>query len=250
MSDAEADEQQELPEEQSGLRWFGKGARAVVSIPALILAAAFIGFAGLARQSGIDFPQTVFMAGMVWALPSLVVLVGSITSGASLLTTTIAVGLSAVRLLPMTIALIPVLRQPGKTKQWQLLLVSHFVAVTAWVFAMQKLPELPRHGRLPYFLGFAVTLNVCVLCTCAAAYVLIDEIPPLAAGALFFLTPVYFLLSLWSAAQVSADKFAMVFGLIAGPVFYIYLPGPDLLLTGLVGGSAAYITARFFKRAL
>ncbi len=248
MPDVDADHRQDLISRKSTFAWFLKGARGVVSIPALILTAAFVGFAGLARQSGIDFPQTMFMAALVWALPSLVVLVGSMVSGASLLTAMIAVGLSAVRLLPMTIALMPVLRDEGRTRRWQLLLASHFVAVTAWVFAMQKLPELPRSGRLPYFLGFAITLNICVLVTSAVSYLLVERIPPLAAGALFFLTPIYFLLSLWTAARVSSDKLAMIIGLIAGPVFYLYLPGPDLLMTGLIGGTAAYFIARIFRR--
>ena len=44
------------------------GARSMISIPAMILTAAFVGYAGLARESGLSLSETLMMAGMVWAL--------------------------------------------------------------------------------------------------------------------------------------------------------------------------------------
>ena len=215
-----------------------------MSIPAFILMAAFVGFAGFARESGISFTQTMVMSTLVWALPSLVVLVASMTSGASLIATAIAVALSAIRLFPMTISLMTVLRVKGKTPNWKLLVASHFVSVTAWVFAMQKLPELPQSARIPFFLGFGVALNVSVLLATAIAYQVTGQLPMIAAGSLFLLTPIYFLLTLWNAARFNMDKIALAIGLVCGPIFYIYSPGLDLILSGLIGGSLAFFLTR------
>ena len=240
--------QYEVESQHSALVWFGRGALAVISIPALILMTAFSGFAGLARESGFDIFQTIFMSFMVWALPSLVVLAGSLVANASLLTIFIAVALSAVRLLPMTISLIPLVREQGKTQRWKLLIVSHFVAVTAWVFAMYQLPHLPRTARIPYFLGFAITLKSCVLIVCGVAFYVAGYLPPLAVAGLFLLTPIYFMLSLWNAGRQILDKLSLLLGLIIGPIVYSFLPEFDLLISGLVGGTLAYLVTRYMKR--
>lgn len=240
------------PEESpvSSSVWMARGARAAVSIPAFILTAAFVGYAGLARETGLTLAETLAMTGFVWALPSIVVLTGAISSGMGLIPAAIAVALASVRLMPMTMALMPIIKVPGKTKTWQLLIASHFVAVTAWVFAMKNLPDMPREGRLPFFLGFGGAVTSFVFCMTGVSYLLVESMPGMVAGALFLLTPVYFLCSLWGAARLNADRAAMVAGLLLGPVFFVYLPGLDLLWTGLVGGSLAYLVTRMVRRGL
>ncbi|MEP4032125.1 AzlC family ABC transporter permease [Roseibium polysiphoniae] len=234
----------------SGRIWMARGARAAISIPALILTAAFVGYAGLARGSGLSLPETLMMTGLVWALPSIVVLTGAISSGVGLVPAAIAVALASVRLMPMTMALIPMVKVEGKTKRWQLLYISHFVAVTAWVYGMRNLPDLPREGRLPFFAGFGTALTSFVFCMTGVAYLMVERMPPVLSGALFLLTPIYFVCSLWSASKLSADKAAMIIGLILGPFFYLYAPGLDLLWTGLVGGTIAYLITRYMRRGL
>lgn len=228
--------------------WLLRGARAACSMPALILMAAFVGFAGLARGSGLSLPETLVMAGLVWALPSIVVLTGAIGSGLGILPTAIAVALASVRLMPMTMAMIPTVKVPGKTKTWQLLYISHFVAVTAWVFAMHNLPKLPRAARLPFFAGFSTTLTLSVVCVTGVAYLMVDKMPTVIAGGLFLVTPIYFTCSLWGASRLTSDKAAMIIGLLLGPLFYLYMPGLDLLWTGLVGGTLAYLVTRVQRR--
>lgn len=240
-SQASLPEPSTSPAPEAGSRtWALRGARAAVSIPGLILVAAFIGYAGLARESGLTLTETLLMSALVWALPSIVVLTGAMASGVGLVPASIAVALASVRLMPMTMALVPNLRVEGRTKRWHLLFASHFVAITAWVFAMRNLPDLPRPARLPFFLGFACTLTSSVSIITGISYVLVEETPPMVAGGLFLLTPVYFLCSLWTAARLSVDKAAMIVGLGLGPVFALVAPEMDLLLTGIVGGCLAY----------
>ncbi len=232
----------------SGRGWMLRGARAAISIPALILTAAFVGYAGLARETGLSLAETLAMTGLIWALPSIVVLTGALSSGMGLIPAGIAVALASVRLMPMTMALMPLVKVPGKTRTWQLLIASHFVAVTAWVFAMRNLPDLPREGRLPFFVGFGGAVTGFVFCMTGIAYLLVEELPDLVAGALVLLTPVYFLCSLWGASRLGEDKLALAVGLVLGPVFFLYLPGLDLLWTGLAGGTLAYAGMRIARR--
>lgn len=236
------------PDDRSALSWFLAGQRAFVSLPALILMAAFTGFGGLAQASGVSLPQTVFLVAFVWALPSMIVVVGAVQAGTPLLATMLAVALSAARLMPMTMALMPVLRA-DKTPKWVLYALSHFVAVTAWVFGMSKLPDLPRAARVPYFAGFSLTLTVVNMIVAAASWWAATSLPPIAAAALVLLTPLYFILSLWRAAsRAPTDRLALIFGMAAMPGLHALSPEFDLLLTGLVGGGLAILVGRFLPK--
>lgn len=236
------------PDDRSALSWFFAGQRQFVSLPALILMAAFTGFGGLAQASGVSLPQTVFLVAFVWALPSMIVVVGAVHAGTPLLATMLAVALSAARLMPMTMALMPVLRAP-KTSKWTLYALSHFVAVTAWVFGMSKLPDLPRAARVPYFAGFSLTLTCVNMAVAAGSWWAATSLPPVLAAALVLLTPLYFVLSLWRAAvRAPIDRLALVFGMAAIPAMHALSPAFDLLLTGLVGGGLAILVGRFLPK--
>lgn len=226
------------------LYWLMRGVATAFSVPGLILSSAFIGFGGLAKESGITLIQAVFMVFTVWALPAKVVLMGTIVSGASLPAAAFAVALSSVRLMPMVVALVPEMRTP-KTRSWVLYLHSHCVAVTSWVLAMERFRHVPRDMRTTFYGGLGWTLIFVNMGVVAVVYLVADELPPAVAAALFLITPVYFLLSLWGSARERASHVAMVVGLVLGPVLHRLVPGFDLLLAGLIGGGIAYAFHRF-----
>lgn len=224
-------------------RWFLRGVRTAFSVPLLILMSAFVGFAGLAREAGISLEQAVFMTGMVWALPAKVVLLGAIMTGASLPAAAFAVALSSVRLTPMVVSLVPELRTE-RTRPLVLYLLSHFVAVTSWVLAMEHLRAVPRPMRTAWYCGLGSALVIANMVVVAVVYSLAAGLPPALSAALLMLTPLYFLTSLWGSARKSASHYAMAFGLVLGPVFHVYLPEFDLLAAGVIGGTAAYLAYR------
>lgn len=224
---------------RTALRWWVAGMRAVISIPGLILMSAFVGFAGLARESGLSLAQTVFMTGAIWALPAKVVLIGAILSGSGLLTAAFAVALSSVRLLPIVVSLVPEMRT-AKTRRPVLYLLSHFVAVTSWVIAMSRFGTVPREYRTAFYGGLGSTLILVNMLVVAAVFLLAAHLPTSISAALFFLTPMYFMTSLWGSARERAGHVALILGLFLGPLFHMVTPKLDLLVAGLVGGVLAY----------
>ena len=235
------------PLQDEYLRWFLRGTRHVLSIPALILGFSFVGFAALAMQAGVTLPQAVFMTGIVWALPAKVVLVGAIIAGNGLPAVAFAVALSSVRLTPMVVSLVPELRTDG-TRKWVLYLLSHFVAVTSWVIAMADVKNVPPRMRTAWYGGVGSSLVVLNMFVVAAVYLLAGSLPSSISAALFLLTPIYFLTSLWGSARERAGHVAMVLGLMLGPAFTLLTPDFSLLATGIVGGSLAYGYHRLAKR--
>lgn len=231
---------QDLSTSDSATRWYLRGVAACISLPGLILVSAFVGFASLAREAGVTLMQAVFMTGVVWALPGKVVLIGAMMSGSSLPVATFAVTLSSIRLMPMVVSLVPEMRALG-TRRWVLYVLSHFVAVTSWVLAMERLPHVPRERRTAYYLGLGSTLVLVNMGVVAIVYLVASRLPPAASAALLFLTPLYFLTSLWRSAREKAGHVAMILGMVLGPIFHVYLPGWDLLAAGMIGGIAAWL---------
>jgi predicted branched-subunit amino acid permease len=229
------------------LKWYFRGFREVVSLPALILASSFVGFAALALEAGITLPQVVFMTGIIWALPAKVVLIGAIIAGNGLPAAAFAVALSSVRLTPMVVSLVPELKARG-TRGWVLYLLSHFVAVTSWVIAMQKVRTVPRARRTAWYGGVGSSLVILNMGVVTAVYLVASDMPTLVSAALLLLTPMYFLTSLWGSAREPAGKVAMAFGLVLGPLFALIVPEFSLLVTGLVGGVGAYLVHRLAAR--
>jgi predicted branched-subunit amino acid permease len=235
------------PETESQTHWFLLGMRGIFSLPAIILMLSFVGFAAFTAEAKIPVEQVMFMTGMVWALPAKVILVGSMLSGAHIAAAFLAVTLSSVRMMPMVAALIPEIRD-RRTPTWLLLIVSHFVAITAWVFAMQKVRDVPRYGRVAFFAGFGITLTLVNIVLVGLVYGAVSEFPPIVSGCLFFLTPVYFLTSIWISARHRVIYWALGIGLALGYVFAVVAPEYDILLAGLVGGTLAWWGERMLRR--
>jgi len=219
--------------------WFAKGVGQLFSLPALILVSAFIGFGGLAREAGISLWQLVFMVPTIWALPSHLILVAGIASGVPLLAIIPAVALAAIRMMPMTMALIPEIRMP-RSKTWHLLAVSNMIAISAWMHTLQRAPTIPKPGRLPFFVGFAGILMVSTTCAAALVHQLAASFPTYVMAALYFLTPIYFATSSWNTSRVAAERLALVLGFCLGPVFFMVVPQANILFAGVIGGFAAF----------
>ena len=235
------------PDARSNFAWFAVGMRGIFSIPAIILMTSFVGFSAFALESGITRSQAVFMTLSVWALPAKMILIGTMASGAPVAASFLAVTLSSIRMMPMVASIMPEMRNE-KSPTWLLLFMSHFVAITSWVFAMQHLQSVPRDRRLAYFGGFAITLTLIYGVIVGICYGIVAQFPPIVAGALFMLTPIYFFASIWASARHSVVKLAFVVGVVFGPLMATIEPQFDILYAGIGGGTAAYLIDRFFIR--
>jgi hypothetical protein len=104
--------------------------------------------------------------------------------------------------------------------------------------------------RPAYYFGFAgATVTVSAILT-LVGYVLAGTLPLQLGAALLFLTPIFFTISLVAAARSAADWTALAFGFGLSPVFAATIGRDlDLLATGLIGGTAAYLVGRMRRHA-
>jgi predicted branched-subunit amino acid permease len=223
------------------------GARHALGVPALVLGATFIGFGSLVRQSGLSVWQGLASTASTWALPGQIAMAELYGVGASTLAIVVAVSLTAIRLLPMTVALVPLVRD-RRAPRWRLFLAAHFIAVTVWTGAMRACPGLPVEERVPYLTGYGLLLMSVTLVSTATGHVLADSLPDVVALGLVFINPIYFMLVFTADVRDRAKVMALGAGAAMGPLLHLLSPDYGLLLTGLVAGTAAFAMDRLLRQ--
>jgi predicted branched-subunit amino acid permease len=234
---------------QSNMAAFLGGIRsALTSAFFLVLAGTYIGMGALAHGFGMASWWLALSTVLVWAAPAQVILISALGVGAPLIEVAIAVSLSAVRLFPMVVALLPLLRAEG-TRLRDLLLPAHFTSVSMWVESLRLLPGIPRERRIAFSNGLSVGYMGTAASFGFVGYYLAAELPPLLAGALLFLTPMSFLMSTARNAKVMMDRLALVLGLVLGTFLTAAHVQLDLMWTGIGGGTLAYFVHRLREAA-
>ncbi len=212
-------------------------------VPAAVLCASSMGYGALARDSGLDLGLTLFINATFFALPAQVVLVDQIARGAALSGAAFAVALTAIRLLPMTVSLMPLIRNGDRLPKFGFLAV-HFIAISVWVDGAVRLPKLPPEKRFAYFLGMGLGMMAATLTGSSIGYLLASSVPTIVSAALLFMSPTFFWLSQVGTARLPADWLAIAIGCVIGPVLFQIVPGLDLLLAGLIGGTIAFFVGK------
>jgi len=233
------------PQPTSTLAAYLAGLRATwTSVFSYVLFGTYIGIGALAHDFGFSILWAVLSTVLIWAGPAQVILISTLGAGASWIAVAVAVGLSGVRLLPMVVALLPTIKQPA-TNAWKLVIPAHFTAVSMWVEALRLLPTVPRENRIAYCNGLGCGYLVTATSATVTGFYLAAKLPPLMSAGLLFLTPLAFLMSTLRNSRMLVDFLSIGFGLVLGPLFAWWELGLDLMWSGIVGGTAAYMIHRF-----
>lgn len=227
----------------SSAAYLGGLRQAALSVFAYVLFGTYIGIGALAYDFNFSLVWVTLSTLLVWAGPAQVILISTLGGGAQVVEAAIAVGLSGVRLMPMVVSLMPILRGP-KTKTHQLLLPAHFTAVSMWVEAIRLAPQIPVERRIPFVNGLATGYMMSALIATVAGYYLAARLPVLFTAALLFLTPMSFLVSIARNSNFLVDRLAMLLGLVLGPVLAYRNVELDVMWAGVGGGTLAYLIHR------
>ena len=209
------------------------------TILTLVLFATYLGIGALAHDTHFSLCWALASTVLIWAGPAQIILISTLGSGATVVQAAIAVTVSAIRLFPMVVSVLPMLRTP-RTKRRHLVLATHFTAVTLWVECFRMLPQVPRERRIVFVHGLGTGLLCVCLTATALGYGLAANLPQLFAAAILLLTPLAFLLSTARNSRQLADVLALVLGLALFPLASQLHTGVDILISGVSAGSIAY----------
>jgi predicted branched-subunit amino acid permease len=205
----------------------------------LVLFATYLGIGALAHDSHCSLGWVLASTVLVWAGPAQIILISTLGSGGTAVQAAIAVTVSAIRLFPMVVSVLPLMKTP-QTKRRHLVLAAHFIAVTLWVECYRLLPKVPHERRIAFTHGLGCgLLTVCLVAT-TLGYGLAANLPPLFAAAILLLTPLAFLLSTARNCRQISDVVALVLGLALFPLVSRLHTGVDILISGVTAGTIAY----------
>lgn len=236
------------PKWQTAPRAFVQGLRAITTtVLTLVLFATYLGIGALAHDTGFSLFWVLASTVFLWAGPAQIILISTLGSGATAVQAAIAVTVSAIRLFPMVVSVLPMLRLPT-TKKREMILPAHFTAVTLWVECFRLLPLVPRERRIAFTNGLGTGLVTASSIATAIGYLLAANLPKTLGAAILLLTPLAFLLSTARNSHRLVDMLALLLGLALYPLVGMLNTGVDILISGMSAGTIAYGVHRVRKR--
>jgi predicted branched-subunit amino acid permease len=217
------------------------------TVMSAVMFATYIGIGALAHDTHFSLAWAVLATVLVWAGPAQIILISTLASGASIVQSAIAVTVSAIRLFPMVVAVLPMIRTP-QTKRRQLVLVAHFTAVTMWVECYRFLPHVPRDRRIAFVHGLGSGLNLIALVATVIGYELAANLTQSLGAAILLLTPLSFLFSTARNSKDLADVLALTLGLALYPLASLLDSGIDILISGVAAGTIAFAVHKWRVR--
>lgn len=230
----------------SAAAFLGGAKHALTSVFFPVMAGTYIGLGALAHDFGLSAWWLTASTLFVWAAPAQVILISGIGTGAAMIEVALAVTLSAIRLFPMVVALLPLLRT-RTTRTSELVLPAHFTSVSMWIESLRTLPGIAPDHRIAYCNGLSATYMGIAATFGLIGFFLAAGLPPLFAAALLFITPLSFLISTARSAVTTLDRVALGLGLVFGTLFAALNVEFDLMWAGVGGGTLAYLVHRFRK---
>ena len=212
------------------------------------LFATFVGFGALCHDLGFSIYWATLSTALIFAGPAQVISVTMLGAGAPLLSVAFAVALSGIRLLPMTVSLLPMLRTP-QTRTRDLVLFAHFIAVSIWIETLRFAPHVPRENRISFCTGIGIGMTTSSVLGTIAGFVLAAQLPPLLSAAVLMLTPLSFLTSTARNSILLSDRTAFVLGLTLAPLLAWMKVDFSLLIAALTAGTLGY-GAHWLRRVL
>jgi predicted branched-subunit amino acid permease len=237
-----------LVDRSSSLTGFAHGLRAASrSVFLFVVFGTYVGIGALAHDLGFSLLFALGTTLLVWAAPNQVILISALGAGMAPLAAAVAVSLSGVRLLPMVVSLLPYVKTPD-VRTRNLIVPAHLTAISVWVEGLRLLPGVPHARRIAFYNGLGVGLLVSASAGTAAGFYLSANLPVLFAAALLFLTPASFLVSTYASSPRAVDRLALGFGLAIGGALALANVPLDLVWTGLVAGTLAWLVPRLRSR--
>ena len=223
------------------------GLKSALAPACLVLIITFFAFGALVRATDLPLSFGLGATTFVFAIPGQVVLVDEIAQNAAPWALFFSVMLTAVRLLPLTLSLMPLLNQAPLPKTLKFVF-AHFVAVTVWLQASQTLPKLPPSARGHYCMGLCLGLLAATLLATSAGYFAGNILSPSLMAAALMATPIYFLISLLETSTNKTDQRALILGALLAVPLSFYWPEMALIGAGLIGGTVAYASTKNQER--
>ena len=229
-------------------KYFFQGLKSLKSFdsPAIALGASFIAIGALLKNIGFNIQQSILSTVLTYALPGQLVMAESFFIGASLVNIFLAVWLVNARLYPMTVSIMPLLKEERQPR-WKYYLSCHFLAVSSWLIMKDRIQTVDQKNRIDFWIGIGVgTWSTAIIAT-IIGYLLSDYLSKDMVIGLAIVNPVYFACMMVGAMKSKSISTAVILGAISGPVLFLLYPEWSILIGGTLAGSIAFIVGENYE---
>ena len=229
-------------------KYFFQGFKSLKSFdsPAIALGASFIAIGALLKNIGFNIQQSILSTVLTYALPGQLVMAESFFIGASLVNIFLAVWLVNARLYPMTVSLMPLLKEASQPR-WKYYLSCHFLAVSSWLIMKDRIQTVDQKNRIDFWIGIGVgTWSTAIIAT-IIGYLLSDYLSKDMVIGLAIVNPVYFACMMVGAMKSKSISTAVILGAISGPVLFLLYPEWSILIGGTLAGTIAFIVGENYE---
>ncbi len=229
-------------------KYFFQGLKSLKSFdsPAIALGASFIAIGALLKNIGFNIQQSILSTVLTYALPGQLVMAESFFIGASLVNIFLAVWLVNARLYPMTVSLMPLLKEASQPR-WKYYLSCHFLAVSSWLIMKDRIQTVNQKNRIDFWIGIGVgTWSTAIIAT-IIGYLLSDYLSKDMVIGLAIVNPVYFACMMIGAMKTKSISTAVILGAISGPTLFLLYPEWSILIGGTLAGTIAFIVGENYE---
>ena len=229
-------------------KYFFRGLKSLKSFdsPAIALGASFIAIGALLKNIGFNIQQSILSTVLTYALPGQLVMAESFFIGASLVNIFLAVWLVNARLYPMTVSLMPLLKETSQPR-WKYYLSCHFLAVSSWLIMKDRIQTVDQKNRIDFWIGIGVgTWSTAIVAT-IVGYWLSDYLSKDMVIGLAIINPVYFACMMVGAMKSKSISTAVILGAILGPMLFLFSQEWSILIAGTLAGTIAFIVGENYE---
>jgi len=229
-------------------KYFFQGVKSLKSFdsPAIALGASFIAIGALLKNIGFNIQQSILSTVLTYALPGQLVMAESFFIGASLVNIFLAVWLVNARLYPMTVSLMPLLKETRQPR-WKYYLSCHFLAVSSWLIMKDRIQVVDQKNRIDFWIGIGVgTWSTAIVAT-IVGYLLSDYLSKDMVIGFAIINPVYFACMMVGAMKSKSISIAVILGSILGPTLFLFSQEWSILIGGTLAGTIAFIVGENYE---
>jgi len=229
-------------------KYFFQGVKSLKSFdsPAIALGASFIAIGALLKNIGFNIQQSILSTLLTYALPGQLVMAESFFIGASLVNIFLAVWLVNARLYPMTVSLMPLLKETSQPR-WKYYLSCHFLAVSSWLIMKDRIQVVDQKNRIDFWIGIGVgTWSTAIVAT-IVGYLLSDYLSKDMVIGFAIINPVYFACMMVGAMKSKSISIAVILGSILGPTLFLFSQEWSILIGGTLAGTIAFIVGENYE---
>ena len=223
------------------LKFFFKGFLCIKRFdsPAIALSASFIAIGALLKNLGFTLQESIFSTLLTYAQPGSLVMAESMFVGASLINIFLAVWLVNARLYPMTVSLMPLIKDKSQPR-WKYYLSCHFVAVSSWLIVKNNYHKINRKNRIDFWIGIGTSTWLVAIISTLIGFVSADYLNKNMMIGLAVINPIYFMCAMISAMNNKTVTSAIIFGAVLGPALHLISSQWSILLGGILAGTIAF----------